>query len=90
MAKRKLTTLREVKKQWATERARAARKARRERFAAVLEKDRFETVEDIYNLVQGLSKSAVYHTAYYYVTYEIRSMSPQEIVKRLEAKRRKP
>ena len=85
MAKREIRTLDDVNKVWAVEKARA----RRERFAAVLEKNRFETVEDIYNLVQGLSKSAAYKAAYCYVASAICSMSPQEIVKRLEAKRKK-
>jgi hypothetical protein len=65
MAKHKIKGPCELKKELSIERAQATRKANRERFAAVLEKDRFETLEDAYDLVCGLPMDAVRQAAFY-------------------------
>jgi hypothetical protein len=84
MTKDKSKTLREFEKEWARERAGTTRKAKQERFATVLEKDRLETFEDCYDLVYGLPKKDVYNIACRYViALGIDGYSPQKIVELL-------
>jgi hypothetical protein len=89
MAKRELTP-KELKKQWDRERAQATRKAKRERFEAVLQKGKVEYTADFYGLFCGLSRKAIDNAAFQRIIHltVVDGFTPREVIRIMEQWRR--
>ena len=87
MAKKKRgpAYIREARAHWGRERGQATRKRRAERAAAVLEKGRFGSFSDVFDLFMGLSSKAQKLAALAHLwDLAARGYRPTDVVKRLE------